>query len=138
MALAGQLSAPGDASASAPQSRSVSGSCCLKVVCTACCCEPAGPLSRSEPRSHAAMVTPGLGGLATTAPFPCECRSNVPTMPAPKPAPWSDQKRTHSVRVELIGLVSTRSPADTFARLIAIAACPPRDPLYLRNARLLI
>jgi hypothetical protein len=140
-AIMGMLSVAGDASASTADvaPRGDIRSCCAEGRCTVCCCKPAEAPPRPRPADRSAAL-PSKGGDIAAPARPCECRSSEPATPAPKPESRSSEGRGDQARGEPVdpALDAGPPPAATFARLILPTSSPPKSPLYLRIARLLI
>jgi hypothetical protein len=112
----------------------------MPVGCTTCaCCEdgsPASPHAGSTP----ALVAPASASQRVTLgrPVSCMCREQEPTAPAQKPGQSPKERRVETGRE-----VAADSPSHPGPRVpVAIAFIPdvgpPRSPIYLRTARLLI
>jgi hypothetical protein len=138
-AIVGMLSVVSNASASATSGASQNGAraCCLKRVCTVCCCPSASASSSplTAGRSEALLSTEGR----FTAPArPCECRSSEPASPASRHDSRSSEDRADQTSGESAQLNVYAPTAVTFARRNLPTASPPKSPLYLRTSRLLI
>jgi hypothetical protein len=95
---------------------------------------PSASPRRESAERPAAIPSSGVG-LAIPPSLPCECRSNDPATPAPKPESRPDDHGTDQGPGELLSLSFDFSPAIPVNRP---AACRPTAPLYLRTTRLLI
>jgi len=138
-AIMGMLSVVSDASASMkPAPRNASRSCCLKRVCTACCCESASVPTRRETAERSVANRPNGAGLASSPALPCECRSNDPAAPAQKPESRSDDHRSDRDRDDTVDPTLDSPPAIPFVRVTLPAASLSKAPLYLRTTHLLI
>jgi hypothetical protein len=138
-AIMGMLLMVSEASASTkPAPRDASRSCCLKRVCTACCCEPASVPTRRETIERSVANRPNGAGLARSPALPCECRSNDPAAPAQKPESRSDDRRSDRDRDDTVELTLDSPPAIPFVRVTLPAASLSKAPLYLRTTHLLI
>ncbi len=114
----------------------------MPAGCTACsCCEDGSPTS-SQPSPTSALLPAstsrpiGLGCPISSS--PCVCRAQQPIAPAQKPGQREEQRRVETGRE-----VAADSPGYPGPRVpVAIAFMPdvgpPRSPIYLRTARLLI
>lgn len=134
-AIVGMSWLPGNSRADMSEVRSNgrAPSCCNARRCPAGCCKGVqGP----------GPVRPALvkerGGLSVPA-SSCECQSSEPISPASKPELRSTRSCTErdfgrSVVTSARGYPVTK----LVAQHIEFSSHPPEDPLYLRNARLLI
>ena len=138
-AVIGILLVVSDASASTkPALRDTSRSCCLKRICTACCCEPASVPTRRDTAEHSVANRPSGAGLASSPAFPCECRSNDPAAPAQKPESHSDDHRSDRDRDETVDPTLDSPPAIPFIGVALPVASLSKAPLYLHTTHLLI
>jgi hypothetical protein len=138
-AIAGVLSfsdyarAESTGSASQPARRS----CCVNRVCPAGCCMRGGSPARSranEPTVAGLSRTTGL-----TSPDPsCECRTGEPASPAAKAGSESVKTRSDAGTGESVTLVFSTVHLGLLSRLIESVRRPPKTPLYLMTARLVI
>jgi hypothetical protein len=138
-AIVGILSVVGDASASAASAaaRNVASSCCVKRVCTGCCCSPESGSTAPLATERSVAVRPSEGGLSTPS-RPCECRSSEPGSPASRDESRFSEDRADQASGESVSLNGHVPAAVTFTRHNLPTASPPKSPLYLRTARLLI
>jgi len=138
-AVVGLLSVVGDASASTGSGARRSGAlaCCLKRVCTVCCCIPASASLLPETTERSVAVSPRGGALATSA-RPCDCRSGEPAAPASRQESRSSEDRADQDQSVSVSLTIHSPTSVTFGRLILPTASAPKSPLYLSTARLLI
>jgi hypothetical protein len=137
-AILGMSSVVGNASASTTAGVPKNGSlaCCLKRVCTVCCCTPA-PASDPSKTERSMALPSSESGLYSSA-RPCECRSGGPGSPASRHESRSSEDRHDETQGEPVDLSVHVPTAVPFARLMVPTANPPKSPLYLRTARLLI
>jgi hypothetical protein len=136
VAIMGMLSVAGEATAGTVNG--ASRECCIVRTCDKCCCDAPStsspPATTNRPSAH-----PSDRANLTTPTRPCECRSGEPAAPAPKPASRSSESRGDQARSNSFARsVDAPAPADVFARLLLPTGSPPKTPLYLRTARLLI
>ncbi len=83
-------------------------------------------------------VPPRTGNACREAPG-CECRSQAPTAPEPKPGQRTTVERSDSGRdLALGGLGFDAAPRLMTFSVPATASLPQKLPIYLRNSRLLI
>jgi hypothetical protein len=139
LATSAMLSVVGDASASSTSGLAPNGAraCCLKRACTVCCCTPASAGSAPLTTRRSIALTGSAGSLSIPA-RPCECRSSEPAVPASSQESRPCEVRDGHAHGAAANL-GIRAPVTlTFARLVQTTASPPRSPLYLRTARLLI
>jgi hypothetical protein len=138
-AIVGMLSVVGDASASTTSGAPQNGAraCCLKRVCTVCCCTPASASSGLSTTARSVALPSREGSFSSPA-RPCECRSGEPASPASRHESRPSDDRADQMHGESVELNVRGPTAVTFARLILPTASPPKSPLYLRTARLLI
>jgi hypothetical protein len=138
-AVIGMLSVVGNASAStrnfAPQNGTLA--CCLKRICTVCCCPPASASSGPLTTGRSVALLSREGSFSSPA-RPCECRSSEPGSPASRQESRSSEGRGDEVHGEPVQLNVLAPTAVIFARPVAPTASPSKSPLYLRHARLLI
>ena len=140
-AVMGMLSWVSDVSASPATSVRRDGvrSCCLKRACNACCCAPSrGATAERVSSGRPSLLSFAGVGMSNAPAFPCECRTNDPATPAPKPGTRSDERRPNQGCGEPVDRALGSEPALRVDRLAPAAASRPEFPLYLRNARLLI
>jgi hypothetical protein len=137
VAVAGMLSVVTDASASTPKRSSANSTdaCCLKRVCTVCCCESA---SASATRKTNSTLPRGEASLASRPAPPCECRSGDPVAPAPRPEPRPTDPRPERDRGAPVDLTLDSPRSATFATVVPPASGLSKAPLHLRTTRLLI
>lgn len=135
LAMMGISSMAGDAKASA--TGNAVRDCCLKRVCTVCCCEPAGASTAPQAAGKSITRLPVERSVSTPA-LPCECRSGDPASPVSSHHPRTVEERGGQVVGEAVALTPEGPVSASFARLVPPSASPPHSPLYLRNARLLI
>src|SRR5262245_13426865 len=114
--------------------------CCVGGSGTACCCNPAAASPSSRLTSALSSSAFTFKDAALTAPaFPCECRSTMPSTPAPKPDSRPSESRADRGGSESVDVViDPPPPVATLARLNFPTSSPTESPLYLRTARLLI
>jgi hypothetical protein len=136
VAIMGVLSTVGDAKASNTTGASLR-ECCLKRICTVCCCEPTSGSSLPETVWQTSAQPSTAVGLRP-ATFPCECRSSDPATPDSRHESRSVGERTEPDCGESVDLTFPTPAAVTLARLILPNASATNSPLYLRTARLLI
>ena len=115
----------------------------MPAGCTTCaCCKepaPASPQTATAPVLSVARTTRDMAlARPASSATPCVCRAEAPTAPAPKPGDRVEERRVETSR----GVVAEPSAYPGPGAPVAIAFMPdvgpPRSPLYLRNARLLI
>jgi hypothetical protein len=138
-AMAGMFWTVDDAWASTASgaSRKVADACCAKRVCAGCCCAPASASTRSEvPERSEALLS--MGAALTTPAQPCECRSSEPVSPASRQESRSYEDRAGQSRSESVDFAVHAPASLTLAYLISPTSIPPKSPLYLSIARLLI
>ena len=133
------LSVMGNASASTTSGAPQNGArvCCLKRVCTVCCC-PQASASSAPLTTGRSVALPASGGSLSTPARPCECRSSEPGAPDSRHESRTSEDRSDQSHGESVQLNVHAPVAITFAQLILPTASPPKSPLYLRTARLLI
>jgi hypothetical protein len=144
-AIAGLLLAAEDASACAAKGTSAKiRSCCISRPANECgCCSSTTPLTSTG------TAIAGFARFERTLPIaqlpaptygsPCECRSSVPTEPAPAPSRNSVEQRTEQRRAELsVPPVTHDRPSASFAAIDLQCGDLPQFPLSLRTTRLLI
>jgi len=136
-AVVGILSFGRDATAqsTASTARTAVRTCCSRRICPAGCCAPGKTASPSRTRDQApSLLTAGL----TRTPSSCDCDSDEPASPASRreSAPTGSRSfehlsevASHPIPGTSVGLVNRLSEPDSW---------PPRSPLYLTTARLLI
>src|SRR5947209_5378284 len=134
LAIVGLSSTVGAANA-APAGRAVR-ECCLKRVCTVCCCKPSG--SSTLPRqAEKRLALPPVERSFSTSGLPCECRSNDPATPVSSPNSRTVEERGEEQVSAAVSMGAEPFPSGISARLVRPSASPPHTPLYVRNARLL-
>jgi hypothetical protein len=132
------LSIVGDASASvsAAGRANRAGGCCVKPVCSSCCCESVGSTTRPEPTERSGV----LAAVAVSFSSPsrsCECRSSEQPASTARLESRPEGSRPDSDRREpIVATLFDASPAFTW--LVREPDIPSGSPLYLRNERLLI
>jgi hypothetical protein len=137
-AIVGMFSVAGDASASGTSGgpRNDARACCLKRVCTVCCCTPASASSGALTTGLMVALTPQGSGLSAPA-RPCECRSSEPGSPGLRHESRSSEDRADQA-LGKSALLNVYAPTAVTSWLKLPNASPPKSPLYLRTARLLI
>lgn len=144
LAIAGTLSVGAPAKACAEVK--VPKACCRANPAADCqCCgssESSAPLSGAArfERVEWSASPAGVRHDASRAGTSCECRSNAPTAPAPKPdSRSSDESRTDQGHDEVaVYLGFTPRPSVPAFRLISANASSQKSPLYLRILHLLV
>lgn len=141
-AVAGLLSA-GDVAKACAEVKAVPKACCTASPSAACgCCGSTAPIPEAT-RSRAAEWLPisAQAGVSVARPgSSCECRSNEPAAPAPKPdSRPSDESRNDQGHEQVIAyLAYAPRPFVPAIRLVSPNDSPPKSPLYLRTLHLLV
>jgi hypothetical protein len=140
VAIAGMVLTASSASASPtnPGSQTGSRACCLKRSCTVCCCGTSNTQSPGQSATSPALQSRKSLAIALPPSIPCECRSNTPATPAPKPESRSEEQRSDRDRADSSLPASFVSSPSMFTFVRLTVSGPPPAPLYLRTARLLI
>lgn len=145
-AFVGIVSATQDATAGpASRDRALamwrSGCCCVTRPTSGCCCETSNPISlTSTPASESSRrATAGAGvPLDSRSGRTCQCRSADPARAPSNSESRGGDERPDSIAAESsAGLPVMAIPAPP-TRTVSPHASPPKAPLYLRTARLLI
>lgn len=137
-AIAGILSLAGDASACRVSDAAPAGrSCCVGRSPADCCCK--GPVAAPE-RTATAPAPIGASRPSLGIPSPgCECRPGEPTAPTDRPAQRVHDDRPDAGRAYDLAPGFVPVPGlPPASRPIEPTASPPKAPIYLRTARLLI
>jgi hypothetical protein len=137
VAIAGMLSPAGMASAfgSTDSRTNRAGSCCVKPVCSGCCCDSASSSSRSASVKDSSVLARRGVSLSFRG-GNCECRSSE--QPASTPRPESRPVGSRADRDRHEAKLPTFHTSSTFTWLIREPDFPSGSPLYLRNKRLRI
>jgi hypothetical protein len=114
----------------------------MPAGCTTCsCCEDGsaastqpGPISALRPASESRPI--GLGCPISSS--PCVCRAPQPVAPAQKPGQREEERRVETGREVAADSLSYAGPRVPVAIAFMPNVGPPRSPIYLRTARLLI
>ena len=135
-ALVGALLTSGGVSASC--TKPDAGAC--PPVC-GCCKAPAADNPTPEAAGPATVyphVPAWTGDVCPNTPG-CECRSQAPTAPEPKPGQRTTVERSDPGRdLALRGLDFDAAPRSVYFSVLAAPSPPQKHPIYLRNSRLLI
>ena len=144
LAIGGMLSV-GDAARACAEVKAPKACCEASPSADCRCCDAAdssAPLpGLSGPESLGWSEASAPVGIGTSRPgSSCECRSNAPTAPAPKPeSRTSDESRTDQGHDEVIAYLAFAPPPFLPAtRLVSVNVSPPKSPLYLRTLHLLV
>jgi hypothetical protein len=127
----------------APASWSAEASRCTMTCCIvdpppACPACLMGSTAADEADGRPSVILATAVGLQVPA-RPCECvRDGTPAAPSPEPGSTDPSQRSGEFHGETVALAVSDRPAAAFVCLIPPTGSPPRSPLYLRNARLLI
>jgi hypothetical protein len=103
--------------------------------CTAChCCTADAPAVATT----AVVPVPSAIGSTSDRPGPCSCCTPSPAAPAPRQEQRAEEQRTDNGRG--VAAMSSVEPGPRVPVAIAFVpdVGPPRSPIYLRTARLLI
>ena len=136
VAITGLFSAVGEASACSTQPPR---SCCAGSASRSCGCCPGG--ATHSPRSTTDRLSPPVRAQAEARipGYTCECRSQDPAAPGPNKESRSHQERSDEGRIDTLALAFAPTAALTArAHPVSHPLDPPKSPLYLRVARLLI
>ena len=113
----------------------------MPAGCTTCsCCEDAAPTTDIDP-ALAEIAAPATRGMAVARPTssPCVCRVDGPTAPAPRPGQSAaSERRVETGRDVAADWPNHPGPRVPVASALRPPVGPPRSPIYLRTARLLI
>jgi hypothetical protein len=131
--VGGMLSEAGNASAMSPSSNRAA-SCCAKPVGPCCCCTVSAPSSRPAVESLSSVASP-KSRLAVPN-RTCECRSSQ--QPASTAKPESRPEESRPVIDRRPSMAARLHPVPTPGPRTLEHFSPPRIPLYLSTARLLI
>lgn len=136
-AIVGALLASGGASVSCTMPKDA-GDC--PPVC-GCCKAPASGSPTPEaagPTTVHQHVAAHSGDVCPDAPG-CECRSQAPTAPEPKPGQRTTVERSDPGRDAGLGWLDFDAAPKLMTFSVPATASPPQKlPIYLRNSRLLI
>lgn len=136
-AFVGALLASGGASASCTMTPDA-GAC--PPVC-GCCKAPASDSPTPEAAGPATVhehVPARTGDVCPSTPR-CECRSQAPTAPEPKPGQRTTVERSDPAHDLALGWLDfDAAPRSVYFSVPATPSPPQKHPIYLRNSRLLI
>jgi hypothetical protein len=141
VATMGVVSFSGDGRAETASSgtatRAAGRSCCVNRVCPAGCCVRGGSPGRTRANEPAVAGLSRTNGSTNSAPS-CECRPGEPASPAAKAGSQSFQIRQGAGAGESVSLTFSIADLGLLSRLTEAVRRPPKSPLYLMIARLII